>query len=148
MFWLHAVTPDYFRVMNIRLEAGRTFTPADLTGRSPVAIVTAATARRFWPGQDPVGRQLRFIDERSWHTVVGVVADVRGFDLARSVPEWIDGAMYVPHGPNATMEDGRIPSDMAVVLNTSLDIRRVSSHARGPRPPGPLARSSWTMSAR
>ena len=69
--------------MDIRLEAGRAFTRADLTGRPAVAIITGATARRFWPGQDPIGRQVRFINERNWHTVVGVVADVRGFDLAR-----------------------------------------------------------------
>jgi predicted permease len=131
LFWLHAVTPDYFKVMDIRLEAGRAFTRADLTGRPAVAIITGATARRFWPGQDPIGRQVRFINERNWHTVVGVVADVRGFDLARSVPGWIDGAMYVPHGPNATMEDGRIPSAMAVVINTSIDSRRTASMLEG-----------------
>jgi putative ABC transport system permease protein len=127
LFWMHAVTPDYFKVMNIRIETGRGFTPADLSGGPAVVIVTSATARRFWPGGDPIGRQLRFINERNWYTVIGVAADVRGFDLARSVPDWIDGAMYVPHGPNATMEDGRIPSEMAVVLNTSLDTRRVTS---------------------
>jgi len=127
LFWMHAVTPDYFKVMNIRIETGRGFTPADLSGGPAVVIVTSATARRFWPGGDPIGRQLRFINERNWHTVIGVAADVRGFDLARSVPDWIDGAMYVPHGPNATMEDGRIPSEMAVVLDTSLDTRRVTS---------------------
>ena len=127
LFWMHAVTPDYFTVMNIRLESGRTFTAADLAGGPAVVMVTSATARRFWPGQDPIGRRLRFINEQDWHTVIGVVADVRGFDLARSVPEWIDGAMYVPHGRNATMEDGGIPSEMAVVLDTSLDARRVTS---------------------
>jgi putative ABC transport system permease protein len=127
LFWLHAVTPDYFKVMDIRLEAGRGFVAGDLSGRPAVVIVTGATARRFWPGQDPISRQLRFVNDQTWHTVIGVVADVRGFDLARSVPEWIDGAMYVPHGPNATMEDGRIPSEMAVVLNTSMDGRRVAS---------------------
>jgi predicted permease len=127
LFWMHAVTPDYFKVMKIRLEAGRAFTPDDLAGGPAVVIVTSATARRFWPGQDPIGRQLRFINEQNWHTVIGVAADVRDFDLARSVPEWIDGAMYVPHGRNATMEDGRIPSEMAVVLDTSLDARQVTS---------------------
>ena len=127
LFWMHVVTPDYFKVMDIRLESGRAFTPADLAGGPAVVIVTSATARRFWPDQDPIGRQLRFINEQNWHTVIAVAADVRGFDLARSVPDWIDGAMYVPHGPNATMEDGRIPSEMAVVLATSLDARRVTS---------------------
>jgi putative ABC transport system permease protein len=131
LFWLHAVTPDYFKVMDIRLEAGRAFTRADLSGRPAVAMVTSATARRFWPGQDPIGRQVRFVNERNSHTVVGVVADVRGFDLARSVPEWIDGVLYVPHGPNATMEDGRIPSAMGVVINTSIDSRHTASMLEG-----------------
>ena len=125
LFWMHAVTPEYFRVMQIQIELGRAFTRADLSGRPAVAIVTAATARRFWPGLPPIGRLLRFVGESHWHTVVGVVADVRGFDLATSIPGWIDGAVYVPHGPNATLEDGRIASEMAVVLNTSMDSERV-----------------------
>lgn len=110
LFWMHAITADYFGVMDIRVELGRAFTPADLAGRPPVAMVTAATARRFWPGQHPIGRRLRFVGERHWHTVIGVTAEVRAFDLARSVPGWIDGAVYVPHGPNATLEDGRLPA--------------------------------------
>ncbi len=130
LFWMHAITPDYFRVMDIRLELGRAFTPADLSGRPAVVIVTAATAKRFWPGQHPVGRHLRFVGERHWHTVVGVVADVRGFDLASSVPGWIDGAVYLPQGPNATLEDGRIPTEMTIVLNASMDRERVTAVLR------------------
>ena len=102
LFWMHAITPDYFRVMDIRIELGRAFTPADLSGRPAVVIVTAATARRFWPGQQPIGRHLRFVGERHWHAVVGVVADVRAFDLASSVPGWITAGL-LPPGPNATL---------------------------------------------
>jgi putative ABC transport system permease protein len=127
LFWLHAVTPDYFGVMDIHVALGRSFARGDLSGRPPVAIVTTSTAGRFWPDQNPIGKHLRFVGEPHWHTVVGVVSDVRGFDLARSVPGWIDGAVYVPHGPSATTEDGRIPSDMAVVLKTSMDSRQVTS---------------------
>jgi predicted permease len=76
LFWMHVITPDYFRVMDIRVRSGRPFARADLTG-APVAIVTAATARRFWPDQDPIGRHVRFTRAQQWHTVVGVVADVR-----------------------------------------------------------------------
>jgi len=137
LFWLHAVTPDYFAVMDIRVELGRTFTRADLSGRPPVAIVTAATAQRFWPGENPIGRHVRFVGEQRWHTVVGMVADVRAFTLAQNVPGWIDGAAYVPYSPAATMEDGRIPTDMSIVLQTSMDRGRVIAlleriAARGP----------------
>src|SRR5437773_5788675 len=46
LFWLDIVTPDYFRVMEIPLLAGRTFSNADLSGNPPVALVTAQTPRR------------------------------------------------------------------------------------------------------
>ncbi len=138
LFWLNAITSDYFRVMNIRLVSGRTFTREDLAGRPAVAIVTAATAKKFWKQQNPIGRHIRFVGESQWHTIVGVVADVRAFDLTRDVPEWIAGSVYVPYGPNATMEDGRIPTDMTVTLGTTLDtaevtgiLRRIAASAGG-----------------
>jgi predicted permease len=130
LFWLHTITPDYFRVMDIRIETGRAFTREDASGGAPVAIVTSATAHRFWPGQSPLGRRVRFVGEPHWHTIVGVVADVRAFDLTRNVPSWIAGAVYVPHGPNATMEDGRIPTDMTLAVRTSMDTGEVASTLR------------------
>jgi predicted permease len=126
LFWLHAITADYFRVMNIRLESGRRFTREDLAGRPAVAIVTAAAAKKFWPGQNPIGRHVRFVGEQHSHTIVGIASDIRGYDLTREVPEWIAGSVYVPFGPNATMEDGRIPSDMTLTLATSLETTEVS----------------------
>jgi putative ABC transport system permease protein len=129
LFWMHAITPDYFRVMDIRVETGRAFTREDLTG-PPVALVSSSTARRFWPGENPVGRHVRFIGERRWHAIVGVVSDVRAYDLRKSVPDWIDGTLYVPHGPNATMEDGRIPTDMTLTIRTATDGGRISAMLR------------------
>lgn len=82
-------------------------------------MVTAATAERFWKGEQPVGRRLRFIGEDEWRTVVGVVGDVRAFDLRRSVPPWIAGTMYVPFSPHSTLEDGRIPVEMTMALKTA-----------------------------
>src|SRR5262249_15611789 len=116
LFWLHAVTPDYFTVMGIRVELGRPITRADLSGRPPVAIVTAAPARLFWRGETPIGGHLRSGGDPTLHTTVGVAAAVRAFSLARNVPGGIDGAAYVPNSPAATMEDGRIPADMTLVL--------------------------------
>jgi predicted permease len=75
-------TPGYFEAMKIPLRAGRLFTGQD-TGDVPrVAVVSESTARRLWPGQNPLGRRLlipHFSRDREtgWRTVVGVVSDVR-----------------------------------------------------------------------
>jgi predicted permease len=130
LFWMHVVTPDYFRVMDIRLDSGRGFVREDLTGREGVAIVSSSTARRFWPGQSPIGRRVRFVGEDPWHTIVGVVSDVRAHDLTRTVPDWIDGTVYVPHGPNATMESGRIASDMSLAVQTTMEAAQVAALVR------------------
>jgi putative ABC transport system permease protein len=68
--------------MRIPIVRGRGFRPSDDESRPWVAVVSAAAARRFWPGEDPVGR--RFTNSRSktgspapWYTVVGVAGDVR-----------------------------------------------------------------------
>jgi predicted permease len=121
LFWLNVVTPDYFRVMGMSVLSGTGFSAADLSGNPPLAVVTAATARRFWPGQNAVGKHLRFVGEKDWRMVVGVIADVRAYDLERNVPEWMKGTVYVPFSPKATLEDGRIPAEMTIALRTSLD---------------------------
>ncbi len=64
------VSPRYFAVMRIPLLAGRDFGEQDDDGAAPVAIVNESFARRFWPGQDAVGR--RFQSGGVWRTIVGV----------------------------------------------------------------------------
>ena len=129
LFWLTVVTPSYFEAMGIRLESGRAFTPADRAGPA-VAVVSAATARQFWPNENPVGRHVRFVGETGWRTIVGIAADVRGFDLTKSAPAFIAGIIYIPHAINATMEDGRIPTEMVLALRTRLSSTAVESLVR------------------
>jgi putative ABC transport system permease protein len=130
LFWLHAVTPGYFGVMRIQLQSGRLFTTADRTSGERVALVSLSTARHYWPDGTAIGRRVRFADEASWHTIVGVVADVRAFDLTESVPPWIKGAIYVPYGPASTLEDGRIPTAMTLTVRTSMRARDVAESLR------------------
>ena len=130
LFWLHAVTPDYFRVMSIPLVSGRGFTRADESG-PPVAIVTAASAQKFWPGQNAIGKHMQFARDNQWRTVIGVLGNVRAYDLQNNVPSWIDGAVYVPYSPSASMEDGRVPTDMTIVMQTTMEDAPMESTLRG-----------------
>lgn len=127
LFWLHVISPDYFHLMEIPLLAGRAFTDADETGNAPVAILSASTAQRYWPGQNAVGKHIRFSNEDEWRTIVGVINDVRAYDLERNVPDWIRGTVYVPYSSKATLEDGRVPADMTIVVQTAADDGQVSA---------------------
>jgi putative ABC transport system permease protein len=78
------VTPDYFRLLQVRLVGGRTFTDQDTVEARPVVIVSDSAARALWPGQDPIGKRVRtnYDNPRGlWQTVVGVVGDVRYLSL-------------------------------------------------------------------
>jgi predicted permease len=121
LLWMNSVSPSYFQVMRISLLRGREFVDADTSGNSRVAILSAATARRFFPNQDPVGKHLRLLGQKEWCTIVGVVADVRGYDLRQNVPQWMDGSLYLPHGPDATLEDGRLPAEMTLIVRSATD---------------------------
>jgi predicted permease len=131
LFWLNTVSPDYFRAMGIPVLSGAGFTRADESGDSLVAAVSATTAQRFWPDQSAVGKHLRFVGEKDWRTVVGVIADVRAYDLQKNVPDFFTGGtVYVPYSPKATLEDGRVPAEMTVALQTSSDDSQTGSMLR------------------
>ena len=85
------VTPEYFSVLKIPLIRGRVFTEADDNKGQPVALINETLARRYWPGEDPVGQQIRFRPGQTfgdknnpWRTIVGVIGDIKsnGFDAA------------------------------------------------------------------
>jgi putative ABC transport system permease protein len=76
------VMPGYFEAMRIPVIRGRTLAESDLaTGAPPAVVINEEMARRYWPGQDPLGRRFKYgLDpgaDRPWKTVVGVVADMR-----------------------------------------------------------------------
>ncbi|SPE39439.1 membrane hypothetical protein [Candidatus Sulfopaludibacter sp. SbA3] len=73
--------PDYFRTLDVPLKEGRFFTDEDAGTRNSL-IVSEAYARKLWPGESAVGKQMR--DGGSGlHTIVGVVGDVRNIDVGK-----------------------------------------------------------------
>jgi putative ABC transport system permease protein len=107
------VSPGYFRTMGIPLTAGRDFTWTDTETSQPVIIINQSTAERFWPGQDPIGKRLRFgrfaQTGRPWLTIVGVVGDARYREIEAVRPD-----LYVPF-----LQDPHWAMD--VVLRTESD---------------------------
>jgi putative ABC transport system permease protein len=87
------VSAGYFNAMRIPVLTGREFSAADRVGNQSVAVVSEATAQRFWPGGNALGRRIRLVDDGPWLTIVGVVGNVTMYN-------WWDGVdfqrAYVP----------------------------------------------------
>jgi putative ABC transport system permease protein len=82
---LESIHPNYFETFKVTLVGGRGFTEADRQGAPDVAIVSEDVAARTWPGEDPIGKRMKFggVDSQSgWRTVVGVVRPTRYRELA------------------------------------------------------------------
>jgi len=82
VLWQRAVEPQYFRTMQIPLRRGRLFTEQDRQGAPRVVLINESMARRFWPGQDPIGKHLG-TGAQDYYEIVGVVADVRHQDATK-----------------------------------------------------------------
>jgi putative ABC transport system permease protein len=85
------ITQDYFAVLGVPVVSGRAFNAADRDTAAPVAMVSHATAQKYFGSSDPVGKQISF-NGKKWATIIGVVGDVRQFGPAADVPEQI----YLP----------------------------------------------------
>jgi putative ABC transport system permease protein len=87
------VTEEYFRTMSIPLKNGRFFNKTDWSNPK-IVLINEIGAKRYWNGENPVGRRLRFEEgEDSWVQIVGVVGDVRPSSIeAEPKPE-----LYIPY---------------------------------------------------
>jgi predicted permease len=88
------VTPRTFRALRIPLERGRLLAEGDVAGRPLVAVINDTAARLYWPGEDPVGRTIRYYPQETSPSIriVGIVGDVRSMGANTPVPP----AVYVP----------------------------------------------------
>jgi putative ABC transport system permease protein len=80
---IEAISPRWFATMRVPLLGGRVFTDADDAHAAKVVIVNETFARRFWPGENPVGKQVVVGRGPAASEVVGVAADVRNMGLAQ-----------------------------------------------------------------
>ena len=115
------VDKEYFRTMEIPLITGRNFTDSDTYKTKPVAVIDQTLARRYWPGQNPLGQELKFGFGRGLQglTIVGVAGDIKsdGFE-APSVPH-----IYVALGQFA-------PINAVVFLRSRRDAEELGQAVR------------------
>jgi putative ABC transport system permease protein len=116
------VTPNYFQTMSIALRNGRLLSDADTQDTAPVAVISESLARRYFPGEDPLGRRIKAgkaASDEPWRMIVGVVGDIRY--------NWVEKddvpTLYLPL-PQAP------PYSTAVALRVQGDPLRLASAAR------------------
>ncbi|HEX7362967.1 MAG TPA: ABC transporter permease [Bryobacteraceae bacterium] len=111
-------TPAYFRTIGIPLRAGRIFARAD--GKHLVAVVSAKTALRLWPREDPIGKLFR-IGENTRPTVrvVGVAGDVHAESLSKAPTLTV----YVPYWQNTR-------TSPSLVVKTKMNPSRIGAEIR------------------
>jgi putative ABC transport system permease protein len=83
------VTTRYFETLRIPVLEGRSFDRSDTPDSMPVAIVTGAVARKYWPGGDAIGKQIRLgVPEPygPWRTIVGVAGDIKQHGVDQETP--------------------------------------------------------------
>ncbi len=123
--WPSLVMGDYFKATGIPLLRGREFTDADNAKSPLVAIVNQKLAEQFWPGQDPIGKRIRFGMQETptpWITVVGVIGNIK-----QTTPDApTDYQIYQPSSQGDASFGSLLPADSlnaqggAIVLRTAL----------------------------
>jgi predicted permease len=105
------ITPDYFRTLGIPIRAGRDFTADDRAETRLVAVVNETLARKYFNGEQPLGRTIRINGggfDNAPITIVGIAGDVKEMGLLRPAQPMI----YVPH--SQTRADFNVPFQLAV----------------------------------
>jgi predicted permease len=118
-------TPGYFQTVGIRLLKGRYFTPQDDERAPQVALISESAAKKFFPNEDPIGRNIRLGWGRGKDKpnvggeIIGIVGDVR--QLGLDVP--FEPEIYVPHAQVAN-------SSLEIVLRTDVPPATLASAVR------------------
>jgi putative ABC transport system permease protein len=127
-----AVFPGYFRTMGIPLLRGRDLGESDDSREYGVVVINDYMARRYWPGDDPIGKRITFDDSpaaSSWLTVVGVVKNTVRQDWASPPGEEV----FVPYLQTpAYLDHPALPfAYLTLVIRTSGDPATLAPAIRG-----------------
>jgi predicted permease len=117
------ISPGYFAAAGTPILRGRDFLDSDTADSQPVTIINSAMAKKFWPGEDAIGKQVAPASKKyPAETIIGVVADVKRLSLREDPPP----EMYVPYNQKVW------PSlfTMDVILRTKVDPASLTDDVR------------------
>jgi putative ABC transport system permease protein len=94
---INTATPNYFETIGIPLIKGRFFNESDHLDTPRVFLINQTMARRFWPDQDPIGKQIRPYEDDTTGVVVGVIGDAKHYFLEEEArPQMYDAYSQSP----------------------------------------------------
>jgi predicted permease len=100
----NVVGPEYFETMGIELLSGRGFDARDgEAGARPVVVINETMARRFWPGQDPVGRSVQMKKDGPPIEIIGVARDIKYYSLGEEPLPYLYGSFSQFYSPSVTL---------------------------------------------
>jgi putative ABC transport system permease protein len=117
--WYRVISANYFAAMDIPLRRGRLIADREA---EPTLVINETMARRHWPGEDPIGRRVRFERDGPWFTIVGIVADVqvRGARGSNEVEAYM-GYWHNPEpGTNIVLKTATAPMALAEPLRRAV----------------------------
>ena len=125
---LISVSPQYFAALGISLLAGRAFDADDQLQTEPVAIVNEALVKKYFDGEDPVGRHLRSFgapsEHNPWRRIVGVAADEKTGNPFQEM-SWL-------HTPCVFLPVAQVPpSRGTLVIRSSVDLMSLGNLVQG-----------------
>jgi putative ABC transport system permease protein len=117
------INPDYFTTMRIPLVAGRPFTVQDRADSPPVTIIDTTIADRFFPGESPLGKRIRFGgSDNPWMEIVGVVGHIQNYGIGQTTRF----QLYRPFtqapssGPSFVLRTSMDPSALAPAVRQAM----------------------------
>ena len=117
--WYRLVSASYFDTMGITILRGRKFEPREA---APSVIVNETFQRTYFPGQDPIGRRVRFNDDMPWSAIIGVARDVkvRGARESTRVETYIPYWQMTEPGMNVLMKAAGNPAQLVGPLRQAV----------------------------
>ena len=117
--WYRLVTASYFDTMGMPIRRGRGFEAREA---APSVIVNESMAKKYYPGEEALGRRIRFGDDSPWFTIVGIVADakIRGAREAARIETFIPYWQFPEPGMNVLLKAAGDPALLTAPLKQAV----------------------------
>ncbi|WP_438483206.1 ADOP family duplicated permease [Oleiharenicola lentus] len=97
-----AVSPELLDALQLKIIAGRWLSADDRANTARVAVISQSLAEKYWPGQDPLGKRVRFEGREDWSEIVGIVSDI----ISHGAQPAVIDSFFLPHAQITPIDTG------------------------------------------